>query len=58
MFIGLPEFSSWDEWSSCSRTCGNGDRTRNRKCDNNCEAVTSEDKLVTETCNESDCKLF
>ena len=27
------EWGSWLEWSSCSRTCGRGERERKKKCD-------------------------
>ena len=27
-------FGSWGPWGKCSKTCGSGVQTRNRKCDN------------------------
>ena len=27
-------WSQWGDWSECSKTCGNGEKKRVRKCDN------------------------
>ena len=27
-------WSAWEEWAECSSTCGRGERTRTRRCDN------------------------
>ena len=27
-------FGEWDDWTPCSTTCGGGDQTRVRQCDN------------------------
>ena len=55
---GPPEFSLWGAWSSCSKTCGDGEKNRNRNCNNHCEGVSPEDKSETGTCNDGNCKLF
>ena len=56
-FSGPPEYTPWEKWSSCSKTCGDGDRARVRSCIAYCDNVKSSDLLSNETCNASDCKL-
>ena len=55
---GPPEYSSWSKWSSCSKTCGDGDRTRTRSCIAYCNDVESSHLSRTETCNVGDCNFF
>ena len=52
--------SSWSEWSSCSKTCGDGEKTRKRSCDNFCVQphLNPFESSETKSCNELDCKLF
>ena len=50
--------SAWVEWTSCSVTCGPGERTRSRTCDQGCTDVPSDDLQQTESCNEVDCPLY
>ena len=52
---GSPEFTSWGQWSSCSKTCDNGDRTRVRSCISYCNDVESSDLSSTEICQDGDC---
>jgi len=49
--------SLWTDWSSCSLTCGSGEQTRTRTCDQNCDGVSSDDLSETQDCNESDCPV-
>lgn len=48
-------WSGWYSWSSCSKTCGDGSRSRFRQClDGNCPG----DDLQTRTCNEGSCPTW
>ena len=48
--------SSWSEWSSCSKTCGDGEKTRQRGCTKFCPDPF--ELSETKSCNKGDCKLF
>ena len=48
-------FSTWSEWSTCSVTCGAGEKTRTRTCDQNCAGIPNDDLLQTQTCNDTEC---
>ena len=48
-------FSTWTEWSTCSVTCGAGEKTRTRTCDQNCSGIPNDDLLQTQTCNDTEC---
>ena len=50
--------SAWAEWEICSVTCGSGERTRSRTCDQGCADVPNDDLEETESCNEVDCSLY
>ena len=40
--------TSWEDWSGCSKTCGNGMKTRQRTCyDGTCPETLSESVLCT-----------
>ena len=50
--------STWTTWSECSKTCGNGNKTRERQCMSGTCSITSLAELTeTEACYEEDCKL-
>ena len=56
-------YSNWSQWSQCSKTCGVGEKTRNRSCTNpspanggsTCIAQNFGDASETSACNEGDC---
>ena len=39
----VPMFSYWSNWSSCSKSCDWGSKTRSRKCTANCHKIDSSD---------------
>ena len=47
--------STWGDWTSCSATCGPGQQTRTRTCDQGCDDVPNEDLEQTQSCNEVEC---
>ena len=52
-------WGAWGNWSTCSVTCGNGTRYRDRECDNPSPSAGGDecDGNATEnqTCNDQDC---
>ena len=59
----LIELTEWSKWTSCSRTCGTGERTRKRNCEGD---SSSRDKnnpckmnlFERETCNTQKCPVY
>ena len=47
--------SSWNEWSSCSTSCGPGDHRRTRICYGKCNEISMEDLTESQICNDVDC---
>jgi len=51
--LSLTEWQPWRTWSRCSKTCGNGARSRTRSCTNGPGCIgLNEDK---EVCNVTKC---
>jgi hypothetical protein len=53
IWISVPQWAIWSDWSSCSQTCGRGYQTRMRLCDNE---YTTEDGHV-QTCAQANSEL-
>ena len=52
-----PLFGVWSDWSSCSVTCGGGERSRTRQCSSGCSIIDDDEWTETEVCNQSECNL-
>ena len=58
-FLVSGEWSDWEDWGTCSNTCGNGTRYRTRRCDDpeptngGMECVGN--NTQEEICNEGTC---
>lgn len=56
-------WTDWSQWSPCSLTCGGGNQTQRRSCNNpapanggnNCSATDTETE--TQTCNSQPCPI-
>ena len=52
-------YSNWSEYSSCSKTCGNGEHSRTRECVGGiCSLATSDDKIETKSCMDKECIIL
>ena len=47
--------SQWNEWNGCSVTCGPGQQTRSRTCNQGCDDVPTNELEDTQSCNLVDC---
>ena len=52
-----PLFGEWSTWSSCTVTCGDGERSRTRSCLSGCSIIDDDDRTETEDCKQSECNL-
>ncbi len=52
-FSVYANLGSWTEWSTCSRSCGGGTRSRTRSCDSQAPSNVGAPCVVTDsqTCN-------
>ncbi len=49
-------YSTWSEYSSCTKTCGGGEELRTRECvDGTCSLATQDDVSQTQSCNAEAC---
>ena len=61
-FLVHGQWGSWSSWSSCTKTCGEGKKTRSRECDSpspayggdHCE-VYNGNKSHSISCNNDPC---
>ena len=52
-------YSTWGEYSDCSKSCGVGNKTRERNCIGGiCSRATTQDLVQSDFCNEINCKLY
>ena len=51
------EWNSWGQWGDCSKTCGDGQQTRNRTCDNSA-AAHGGDPCDSEAFETRQCKVL
>ncbi|XP_053403518.1 thrombospondin-1-like isoform X2 [Mercenaria mercenaria] len=55
------DWSSWQAWGTCSRTCGDGIRSRSRSCDNPLPSIQGKycqgEPYQVETCNMQSCPV-
>ena len=58
----VPEFTEWTDWSECSVTCGDGERTRSRTCTAGCSNIDENDSnhslVQAEVCSQAACGKF
>ena len=47
--------STWTDWTSCSLTSEQCQKTRSRTCHQGCDDVPNEDLEQTQSCNDVDC---
>nr|XP_022343451.1 SCO-spondin-like isoform X5 [Crassostrea virginica] len=52
---GYAEFKTWGAWSTCSKQCGGGKRSRNRECASTDEIPCTDDTTEDEDCNTAPC---
>ena len=56
-----PVLSPWTEWTECSKTCGTGERSRQRICDTRFRSTQNpckEELFEREVCNTEECPIY
>ena len=54
-FSGYAEFKTWGAWSTCSKQCGGGKRSRSRECASTDEIPCTDDTTEEVDCNTQSC---
>ena len=56
IYLNISVYSDWSEYTNCSKTCGEGQKTRTRSCiGGTCSLATDNDLNETATCNDRGC---
>ena len=59
MYLVDGGFGAWDNWTECTVSCGGGNKTRGRRCDNPAPQSAGKDcdgdLTATKPCNEDLC---
>ena len=59
LFLAIGEWSSWDNWNACTKSCGAGRKTRKRECMHFASSLVRKnctgEAIETTKCNTNEC---